>query len=416
MKLQGYPMTFREYRFPLIMFSSLFFLWGFARSIIDVLNKHLQEAMSISISQSALIQVSCYLAYFLMALPAGFYINRFGYRHGVVTGLLLFAVGALMFIPAANQAIFYLFLAALFVLASGLTFLEISANPYCSLLGPVETSASRLNLAQSFNGMGCALGPLIMGTYLFSEGKDETALSYPYAIMGAVVFIVALLFSRIKLPLIQKESTVSSGEAIKILIKNRDFMFGFFALLAYEVGEISLNSYFVNYATGMDWMSAREASYYLGLGLFIYMSGRFLSSWILRFIHPYNLLRLFAIGSLSCMAVIFCSGLMNFELGKASIIFILLNFLFESIMFPTIFSTAVRKLGNLTNTGASILMMTPVGGCVFLTMAIIADKTGNFTLPFIIPLCAFFFVWLYARQKWAVSQKKSKLKMKKQSE
>ena len=226
-------LTSKQYLLPYILITSLFFLWGFARAILDVLNQHFREAMSISITQSAMIQVTTYLAYFLTAIPAGLFISRYGYRYGVVCGLLLYATGALLFIPGAAIGTLPAFLACLFIIGIGLTFLETSANPYATELGPQDTATSRLNLSQSFNGMGCALAPFVLGEYLFSGGDIST----PYMLMGFVVIAVAIIFARVKLPEItQEESTTHTPSSGKL---GKAVLFGFLALLAYEVAEIS---------------------------------------------------------------------------------------------------------------------------------------------------------------------------------
>ena len=257
------PLTERRYVMPFVLITSLFFLWGFARAILDVLNKHFQAELDISITQSSFIQVTTYLGYFLMAIPAGLLINRMGYKHGVVVGLLLYAVGAFLFVPGTWTNSFSAYLVALFVIACGLVFLETAANPYATELGPSETASSRLNLSQSFNGMGSALAPIVVGGLLFSgTGAD---VSLPYIFMGVIVLLVAFVFSRTELPEIQieKESLMENNLSetendkasgltkLRQLIQNRTFLFGLFALLCYEVSEISINSYFVNFTTGM---------------------------------------------------------------------------------------------------------------------------------------------------------------------
>ena len=195
---KAHALVKKEYLLPFVLVTSLFFMWGFARAILDVLNKHFQEAMGISLAHSAMIQVMFYLGYFIMAIPAGLFIARNGYRKGVVFGLLLFGIGSLLFIPGEYFMSFNFFLFSLFVIACGLVFLETAANPYMTELGERETAASRLNLAQSFNGLGCACAPLLVGMMLFSEGQ-EANLSFPYMIMGIVVLVVALIFSRVNL-------------------------------------------------------------------------------------------------------------------------------------------------------------------------------------------------------------------------
>lgn len=195
MEIQRHALVKRDYLVPFVLVTSLFFLWGFAHAILDVLNKHFQEVMDITRTHSAMVQVMFYLGYFIMAIPAGLFITKYGYRKGVVFGLLLYGIGSLMFIPGEYWMSFEFFLFSLFVIACGLVFLETAANPYMTELGDRETAASRLNLAQSFNGLGCICGPLVGGLLLFS-GKGEANISYPYMLMGVVVLAVGFIFSR----------------------------------------------------------------------------------------------------------------------------------------------------------------------------------------------------------------------------
>ena len=396
MKKSRGSLTTRQYLVPFVLITTLFFLWGFARAILDVLNKHFQNTLDISITQSALIQVTTYFGYFLMAIPAGMFINRHGYRRGVVFGLLLFAVGALSFNPAEGFG-FYGFLIGLFVIGCGLTFLETAANPYVTELGPKETASSRLNLSQTFNGMGCFMATLIVGQFLFSndEGGERGNVVVPYVVMGIIVLVIAAVFSKVQLPEIShddesaKELSNAENGGVMALLRNRLFVFGLLALLAYEVAEISINSYFVNFVTSEGWMNDLDASRIISLALVIFMVGRFIGSWIMRYMRAEALLAWCAIGTVVCMLIV----LLDF--GRISVVALVLNYLFEAIMFPTIFSLAVRDLGNLTKSAASLLMMTPIGGCAFLLMGYIADHTGS-TLPFILPLAGYIVVMLYA--------------------
>ena len=396
MKKSRGSLTTRQYLVPFVLITTLFFLWGFARAILDVLNKHFQNTLDISITQSALIQVTTYFGYFLMAIPAGMFINRHGYRRGVVFGLLLFAVGALSFIPAEGFG-FYGFLIGLFVIGCGLTFLETAANPYSTELGPKETASSRLNLSQTFNGMGCFMATLIVGQFLFSndEGGERGNVVVPYVVMGIIVLVIAAVFSKVQLPEIShddesaKELSNAENGGVMALLRNRLFVFGLLALLAYEIAEISINSYFVNFVTSEGWMNDLDASRIISLALVIFMVGRFIGSWIMRYMRAEALLAWCAIGTVVCMLIV----LLDF--GRISVVALVLNYLFEAIMFPTIFSLAVRDLGNLTKSAASLLMMTPIGGCAFLLMGYIADHTGS-TLPFILPLAGYVVVMLYA--------------------
>lgn len=395
----------REYLVPFILITSLFFMWGGARAILDVLNKHFQNALHISITQSALIQVTTYLGYFLMAIPAGIFINKYGYRRGVVFGLLLFGLGAIFFIPGASIGSFSAFLFCLFVIGCGLVFLETAANPYVTELGARETATSRLNLSQSFNGLGSIFATFCIGQFLFNDTQQGGNVVIPYAILGVLVLSIAVVFSRVDLPEIQhqqtKEDKAKGSNIAKLFANHRMFVFGLFALLSYEVAEISINSYFINFVTGMHWMSDRTASLVLTLALAFFMVGRFLGSWIMRHIQATTMLLICAVGSVVCIGLVLC------DLGIVSLVALVGNYLFEAIMFPTIFSIALTGLGNLTKSASSLLMMTPIGGCGFLLMGMIADTT-HVTLPFVVPFIGFLIVLAYAVREYKLQSAISK--------
>ena len=251
-----------------------------------------------------------------MAIPAGLFITRQGYRKGVVFGLLLFGVGSLMFIPGEHYMSFNFFLFSLFVIACGLVFLETAANPYMTELGDRETAASRLNLAQSFNGLGCACAPLLVGMMVFSDNQ-EANLSLPYAIMGIVVLVVALLFSRVNLPEIIHEEDVATSDVVenkKGLWSHKMFVFGVIALFCYEIAEISINSFFINYVVDDGWMNALDAAKLLSVaGLGLFMCGRFVGSWIMRYIRAEKLLFICAIGTVVTTALVVMNwGMVSF--------------------------------------------------------------------------------------------------------
>lgn len=388
--------TSRQYLIPFILVTSLFFLWGFARAILDVLNKHFQNALNISISQSSLIQVTTYLGYFLMAIPAGWFINRRGYRLGVVFGLMLFGCGALLFIPGAEAGTFYAYLGALFIIGCGLVFLETAANPYVTELGDPRTGTSRLNLSQSFNGLGSLSATFIIGQFLFTGDKVGDKVVVPYTVLGILVLLIAVVFSRVDLPEIKHQVTEEDQEKgtriLKLFRHHPMFVFGLFTLLAYEVSEISINSYFINFTTGQGWMSDNTASIVLTVALAFFMVGRFIGSWIMRWVRAEVMLIVCA----ACSVV--CIGMVLLNLGRISMVALICNYLFEAIMFPTIFSLSLRGLGNLTKSASSLLMMTPIGGCGFLLMGLIADSTGNLVLPFVIPFIGFFIILLFASE------------------
>ena len=395
MKTNRPTLTDKKYLVPFVLITSLFFLWGFARAILDVLNKHFQNSLDISLTQSSLIQVTTYLGYFLMAIPAGWFINRQGYRRGVVFGLALFAFGALLFIPGAEIGTFYAYLGPLFIIGCGLVFLETAANPYAAELGDKETASSRLNFSQSFNGLGCLFATYAVGQFLFDGSSDGGNVVVPYAVLGVLVMCIAVVFSRVDLPEIKHEETeedsIQDTRIMKLFKRHPMFVFGLFALLAYEIAEISINSYFINFVTGQGWMDDNTASIVLTVALGFFMVGRFLGSWIMRKVRAELMLLYCGIGSVVCI------GLVLLDLGKCSMIALVCNYLFEAIMFPTIFTLALQGLGNLTKSASSLLMMTPIGGCFFLLMGYVADQT-NLVLPFMIPFIGYFVVLLFASE------------------
>lgn len=395
MKTNRPTLTDKRYLVPFILITSLFFLWGFARAILDVLNKHFQNSLDISLTQSSLIQVTTYLGYFLMAIPAGWFINRQGYRRGVVFGLALFAFGSLLFIPGSEIGTFYAYLGPLFIIGCGLVFLETAANPYAAELGDKETASSRLNFSQSFNGLGCLFATYAVGQFLFNGSSDGGNVVVPYAVLGVLVMCIAVVFSRVDLPEIKHEETeedhIQDTRIMKLFKRHPMFVFGLFALLAYEIAEISINSYFINFVTGQGWMDDNTASIVLTMALGFFMVGRFLGSWIMRKVRAELMLLYCGIGSVVCI------GLVLLDLGKCSMIALVCNYLFEAIMFPTIFTLALQGLGNLAKSASSLLMMTPIGGCFFLLMGYVADQT-NLVLPFMIPFIGYFVVLLFASE------------------
>lgn len=390
----------KEFLVPFILITSLFFMWGFARATLDVLNKHFQDELSVSVTESTLVQVTTYVGYFLMAIPAGLFISRFGYRRGVVLGLLLFGIGALLFIPSEHTMSFNFFLASLFILGCGLVVLETAANPYATELGAPETAASRLNLAQSFNGLGCILAPVIMGQMLFREG-DSTGVALPYGVMGIVVLLVAAVFCKVNLPEIssaeqakddKNANAVGTGAVMRSLLTSRAFLFGLFALFCYEISEISINSLFINYVTDDGWLDKQQAATVLsfcGLGLF--MVARVVGSWVMSRVAAERVL-------LFCgVMTVVGSLLVTLDLGWLSRGGLFACYAFEAIMFPTIFAITISGLsGQATKIASSFLMMTPIGGAVgtFL-MGSVADSV-SMSAAFAVPCAGYVFVLLYA--------------------
>lgn len=395
MEKKSHSLVKREFILPFILVTSLFFMWGFARSILDVLNKHFQDTMHISMVDSARVQATTYIGYFLMALPAGLFITRWGYRRGVVLGLMLFAIGSLLFIPSEAAGSFNYFLASLFIVGCGLVFLETAANPYITRLGDPSTGPSRLNLAQSFNGLGCIIAPALVAPVLFgSNGEGSVAL--PYTIMGAIVLVIALIFCRVKLPEIDDtptpgEKVLTPGKTIVALLKNKHFMLGVTALFFYEISEIAINSFFINYVTADGWMSPANAAVVLsfgGLGLF--MCARVIGGWVMSRIAAQRVLLFCAV------MTVLGSALVVANIGVLSKAGLFACYAFEAIMFPTIFAICVSGLGSQTKIASSFLMMTPLGGAVgSLAMGYVADIT-NMSTAFTVPCIGYAVVLLYA--------------------
>lgn len=389
----------RNFFVPFLLITSLFFLWGFAHSILDVLNKYFQDEMGLTKTRSALIQAVVYGGYFLMALPAGAVITRWGYRVGVLTGLLLYGVGALLFIPGGQIMNFEFFLFSLFIIGCGLTFLETSANPYATVLGEPESAERRINFAQSFNGFGWIVGPLVGGAFLFTADGSAPNITLPYAIIGTVVILIAAVFSRMKLPEIEA-APETTDDLIEIdepqptsrisLFRHKNFLFGLLAIFLYVAAQTGINSFFINYAVDNTAISESTAAQLLGMGCMgLFMLGRMGGSWAMGYIKPERLLMFCGLGATIATTLVVA---MPGQWGFYSLFFV---YFCESIMFPTIFALALRGLGTHTKMASSFLIMGIVGGAVApLLMGLIADA-HNMAAGFIIPLLCFVVITTY---------------------
>lgn len=384
----------KKYLFSFALVASLFFFWGFAHSILDILNKHFQDALVISKWRSALVQAMVYGGYFIMALPAGAIIRKWGYKVGVITGLMLYGIGALLFIPGESLMSFEFFLACLFVIGCGLTCLETAANPYVAVLGDEATAPSRLNLAQSLNGLGWIVGPLVGGLVVFSgEDGNSGSVSLPYAVIGVIVLIVAFVFSRIQLPeIVEQQQTPIYNKAEPSLWHSSVFVFGLVALFFYVAAQTGINSFFINYVTEkVSTVSSRTAALLLsfgGMGLFFV--GRLLGSWLMNRIQASKVLLACAIGGILCMAYVILGS------GISALVALVLTYLCEATMFPTIFALSLNGLGvNETKRGSSFLIMSIVGGAIAPVLMGVIGET-NMAIGFIIPLICFIVIALFA--------------------
>ena len=387
----------KSYLVPFILITSLFLLWGFAHGLLDVLNKHFQGVFTMTKAESGLVQFSTYIAYFLMALPAGAFMKRYGYRKGIIMGLLLFAIGAFGFIPAAFLHSATPFLIALFVIACGLCILETAANPYSTILGPSASAAQRLNLSQSFNGLGWILGPLVGGLLIFgaSEG-DSMALTKPYILVGGIVLFVALLFFFTKLPEIKPEeeeevTAIVEEKPAASLWKRRQFVRSVVAQFCYCAAQTGIFGFFINYVTEMDpGISNLRASRILAFGgMALFMIGRLSGSFTMKWLAPGRLLTWYSLLSAVCMALVVASA------GTLSLYALYLSFFFMSIMFPTIFALGLEGMGVYTKKASSYIVMGVAGGAFSpMLMGYIGEE--NMALGFIVPLIAFLYILYFA--------------------
>ena len=335
----------RSYLVPFILVTSLFLLWGFAHGLLDVLNKHFQLAFTMTKAESGLVQFSTYIAYFLMAIPAGIFMKKYGYKKGIILGLLLFATGAFSFIPAALIHSSTPFLIALFIIACGLCILETAANPYSTVLGPKESAAQRINLSQSFNGLGWILGPLVGGTLIFGTPEgDSSALTKPYILVGSIVLVIGILFFFTKLPEIKEDdekTPVTENIPDKSIWKHRHFVLAVIAQFAYCAAQTGIFSFFINYVTEQDpSIDPEKASRFLAFGgMTLFMVGRLSGSMLMKWTTPNKLLVLFSLISSVCMLLVILA------LGRISL-YALYNLLFYVDHVPYDFRTRAFEYGN----------------------------------------------------------------------
>jgi FHS family L-fucose permease-like MFS transporter len=391
----------KRYLVPFILVTSLFFLWGIANILNSALIAHFQPVFEISRAQALLVETAFYLGYFTIALPAGLFMERYSYKKGIMIGLFLYAIGAFLFIPAASQLTFGFFLIALYVIASGLAFLETGANPYVILLGKPETATQRLNFAQSFNGVALVVGPWIAGQFIFS-GNEGTmaalsekqaaadAVIFPYTMIGLIVLVVAFLFLIVRMPEPDK------GEKLKFsskIFKNKHLMYAVLAQLFYVGAQAGLWGITINYVVDLIPGTTKElaSKNYMALGTLLFVIGRFLGTWLMTFIKDHKLLAWYAIAaSLLCLMGAFAEG-------KVAVYSVLSINFFMSIMFPTIFALGVKDLGEYTKLGSSLIIMAIVGGAILPpVMGLIADAGGIqycMLLPFVCFLFVFYFGW-----------------------
>ena len=384
-----------DYLAPFVLVATLYLLWGCAHGLLDVLNKHFQEAFDMSKAQSGFVQFSVYIGYFVMALPAGWVMRRFGYKRGIIAGLLIFALGALLFVPASFIHSPLPFFAALFILACGLCLIENGAHPCATGMGPEQYAAQRINIAAAFNGVGWIVGPLLGGMLIFGGSGEPFDLAKPYLLVGCFVLIVCLIFIRVRIPEAEMaadevRNAVADGGAEGSVWSHRHFKYAMIAQFLYVGAQTGIGSYFVNYVLELDPSISKVAAAQLlsmgGMGLFFV--GRLLSSLFMRWISPGRLLALFGGLATLCMALVIGS------FGRVSMAALFMSFFFMSTMFPTIFALGVRGMGSQTKRASSLLVMCIVGGAVFPICMGLAGQS-SMALGFLLPLAAFAYIALF---------------------
>jgi FHS family L-fucose permease-like MFS transporter len=416
-------MTKNNYLFPFIMITSLFFMWGFVHNLDPILIPHLKRSFSLTTLQASLVDSAVFIAYFFMALPAGIIMRKYGYKAGIIIGLVLFAIGSFLFIPAANTQLYEFFLGALFIIACGLTILETAANPYASLLGPKETSTFRLNFAQSFNGLAATLAPIIGGQIILVEGISDEQLSKmtasaqqlalaseassvktPYLILGLIITVIAVIFAFLKLPEIVEEEDPNQkaieGNAFVRAFKHSHLNWAIAAQFFYVGAQVCVFSFFILYATEAADIDRQTAAWYAGFGVGLaFMVGRFVGTFLMKFYKPSNLLAIYSVVSiLLCIVAMTVNGI----LAVYTVIGIAF---FMSIMFPTIFSLGIKDLGSDTKFGSSLIIMSIVGGAILPPiMGYIAD-VSNIQIGYIVPLICFAVVFAFGAYGHRISKK-----------
>jgi FHS family L-fucose permease-like MFS transporter len=406
--------------FALVVLTSLFFMWGFITCLNDILIPHLKEAFTLNYTQAMLIQFTFFGAYFIVSLPSGIIVDKMGYKRGIVIGLCTAAIGTLLFYPAAGIRSYPLFLGAFFILAAGITLLQVAANPYVAILGKPETASSRLNLTQAFNSLGTFLAPFFGSFLILSEATkvagemtaaDKAAaaasVQMPYLLLTAALFIIAAIIFKTKLPVIKGgdlkalNGGAAGGAVHDSAWKYPHLVLGAVAIFVYVGGEVAIGSFLVNFMGDekIAGFTAEKAGYFVSLYWGGAMVGRFVGSWVLRRIKAGKVLAFNA-----CVAFVLVV-LTMLTTGYVAMGTILLVGLFNSIMFPTIFTLGVDRLGEHTGQGSGILCMAIVGGAIVpLLQGFFADRIG-IQHAFFLPALCYLYIAYYGMKGHAVGLK-----------
>lgn len=406
--------TERRYAIPFALVTSLFFLWAFGVNLNDILIPHLKKAFHLTDFRSSLIQTAFFGGYFLAALPAGWLMEKIGYKRGILVGLLTCATGALLFVPAASIRLYGFFLIALFVMACGQGVLEVAANPYVTILGPPESSERRLNFAQSFNAVGAVVTPIVGAAFILTgveysraqlaamtpaqlqayQIAEAATVKVPYLVISGLFIFVAVLIRFAHLPEVREEGKAEQGQSgamgLRGLWPYKHLLKGALAQFFYVGAQVGVASFIIRFAQySVPGIPEKHAADFLKLHLLGFMIGRFAGSAMMKHIAAPRLLSLFGVAALACLTLVLLSS------GAAPIWALVLLGFFHSIMFPTIFALSLKHLGPHTKLASSLLVMAIIGGAVFPAIMGYISDTSNiryaFLVPFICHLCVLSF-------------------------
>jgi FHS family L-fucose permease-like MFS transporter len=421
-----------NYTIPLILVTSLFFLWGLANSLNGTLVKQFQTALDLQRWQANIVETAFYAGYFVMALPAGVVMRKYGYKMGILFGLILYAAGAFLFYPAAEVRVYSFFLLALFMIASGIAFLETAANLYVTVLGDPAKGDFRLNFAQSFNGMSIILGPVIGGFFIFSD-KEYTkealasmpiaeseairtahaaSVQTPYLIIGCIVAFVAVLFAITKMPELKSPEQKQSNVTIRELLKQKHLVMGIIAQFLNVGAQVTLWGNFVDlkidyapetnlwivekiYQITSDMSATQMASFHASFAFVLFLIGRFLGTFLMGKFQSNAILGIYAIGAVVSLLVAMFGG------GIIAVVALMMVYFCQSIMFPTIFALSCKNLGEGSKLASSLIIMSIVGGSILPPFAASLFKI-NTNMALAIPLFCFSYIVYFAYRGYKI--------------
>ena len=412
--LSSVPLTERRFVAPLVLITSLFLLWAVGVNVNDILVPHLKAAFGLTDFQSSFIQIAFFGGYFLAAFPAGRLMERIGYKKGILTGLCFCATGALLFLPASYSRLYGFFLFALFIMASGQSFLEVAANPYVTVLGPPQSAERRLNLTQSFNSVGAVLTAVFGGAFILTSNEyspqqlaslssvqvqayraaQAGTVRIPYLVIAGIFLAVAMLIYFSHLPELREPGALSesqtSSSGLRGILSHRHLVRGVLAQFLYVGAQVGVGSFIIRFAQQVEpGTPAKSAANYLQLHLFGFLLGRFSGSALMKKFQPSRMVASYAASALVCAAIAVTTS------GALAVFAIVLIGFFHSIMFPTIFALSIKNLGPLTKRGSSLLVMSIIGGAVFPAIMGRISDASNIQRAFLVPLICYVYLFYF---------------------